>query len=73
MKNHVVWHDGHVNRYDRNRLNKHKSGLVWFTGLSASGKSTIAHCVERELFHQNIRAYVLDGDNVRHGLNRAFL
>jgi len=42
---------------------------VWFTGLSASGKSTIAHSVEKELFHKSIRTYVLDGDNVRHGLN----
>ncbi len=69
MKNHVVWHDTAVKRSDRNRLNNHKSGLVWFTGLSASGKSTIVHNVEKELFAQGIRTYVLDGDNVRHGLN----
>ncbi len=69
MKNHVVWHDGYVNRADRNRLNDHKSGLVWFTGLSASGKSTIVHNVERVLFNRGIRTYVLDGDNIRHGLN----
>jgi len=50
-------------------MNKHKSGLVWFTGLSASGKSTIAHHVEKELYERGIRAYVLDGDNVRHGIN----
>jgi adenylylsulfate kinase len=68
-KNHVIWHNGHVNRADRNRLNNHKSGVVWFTGLSASGKSTIAHGVEKELFDRGIRAYVLDGDNIRHGLN----
>jgi len=68
-KNNVVWYDGYVKRQHRNRLNKHKSGLVWFTGLSASGKSTIAHCVERELFNLGIRTYVLDGDNVRQGLN----
>lgn len=67
--NHTVWHDSYIKRSDRNRLNNHKSGLVWFTGLSASGKSTIAHSVEKELFHKGIRAYVLDGDNVRHGLN----
>lgn len=67
--NHAVWFDGYVNRSDRNHLNNHKSGLLWFTGLSASGKSTIAHCVEKELFKKGIRAYVLDGDNVRHGLN----
>jgi len=66
---HVVWHECLVNRADRNTLNNHKSGLVWFTGLSASGKSTIAHAVEKELHDRGIRTYVLDGDNVRHGLN----
>jgi adenylylsulfate kinase len=50
-------------------LNNHKSGLVWFTGLPSSGKSTIAHLVEKELFQSGIRTYALDGDNVRHGLN----
>jgi adenylylsulfate kinase len=64
-----VWDDRFVKRDERNRLNNHKSGLVWFTGLSASGKSTIAHYVERELFKRGIRTYVLDGDNVRHGIN----
>ncbi len=68
-KNHVVWHDGLVKREDRNRLNKHRSGLIWLTGLSAAGKSTIANLVEKELFERGIRTYVLDGDNVRHGLN----
>jgi adenylylsulfate kinase len=67
--NNIVWHNGYVTRKHRNRLNNHKSGLIWFTGLSASGKSTIAHCVERELFELGVRTYVLDGDNVRHGLN----
>lgn len=67
--NHVVWHDEYVKRKDRNRLNNHKSGLVWFTGLSASGKSTIAHKIEKELFERGFRTYVLDGDNVRHGIN----
>jgi adenylylsulfate kinase len=69
MENYITWHDGYVSRQDRNRLNNHKSGLVWFTGLPASGKSTIAHLVEKELFNRGIRTYVLDGDNVRHGLN----
>ena len=50
-------------------MNNHESGLVWLTGLSASGKSTIAHAVEKRLFGQGVRTYVLDGDNVRHGLN----
>lgn len=69
MQNNVIWHQGAVTRGDRNGLNGHQSGLIWFTGLSASGKSTIAHAVEKELFDRGIRVYVLDGDNVRHGLN----
>ncbi|SPP99909.1 adenosine 5'-phosphosulfate kinase [Candidatus Sulfobium mesophilum] len=67
--NHVIWHECLVKRCDRNSLNKHQSGLVWLTGLSAAGKSTIAHAVEKELHDQGIRTYVLDGDNIRHGLN----
>ncbi|HET6514379.1 MAG TPA: adenylyl-sulfate kinase [Thermodesulfovibrionales bacterium] len=50
-------------------MNKHRSGIVWFTGLSTSGKSTIAHHLEKDLFDRGIRTYVLDGDNVRHGIN----
>ena len=69
MQNHIKWHNGFVNRQDRNKLNNHKSGIVWFTGLPSSGKSTIAHLIEKELFNSGIRTYVLDGDNVRHGLN----
>lgn len=65
----VVWHETLVSRDDRHRLNKHRSVLLWFTGLSASGKSTISHHLEKELFDRNIRAYVLDGDNIRHGIN----
>jgi len=67
--NHVVWHECLVKREDRNLLNNHRSGLIWFTGLSAAGKSSIAHGLEKELFDCGIRTYVLDGDNVRHGLN----
>jgi adenylylsulfate kinase len=69
MENHIKWHNGFVKREDRNRLNNHKSGLVWLTGLPSSGKSTIAHTVEKRLFDRGIRTYVLDGDNIRHGLN----
>ena len=69
MGEHVVWHETLVNRRDRNRLNKHKSGVIWFTGLPSAGKSTIAHHLEKELFDRGIKTYVLDGDNVRHGLN----
>jgi adenylylsulfate kinase len=67
--NHVIFHKACISRHDRNSLNDHKSGLIWFTGLSASGKSTIAHNVEKELFKLSVRTYVLDGDNIRHGLN----
>jgi adenylylsulfate kinase len=67
--NHVVWHNGYVTRRDRNRLNRHKSGVLWFTGLPGSGKSTIAHRVEQELYKLKARVYVMDGDNIRHGLN----
>ena len=59
---------GEVLREDREKLNGHKSAVFWFTGLSGSGKSTIAHRVEKELFDRSMRAYVFDGDNVRHGL-----
>lgn len=65
----VIWDDRYVKRQERNHLNNHKSGFVLLTGLSASGKSTIAHHVERKLFDDGIYAYVLDGDNIRHGLN----
>jgi adenylylsulfate kinase len=67
--NHTVWHNGYLTMGKRNRLNQHDSGVIWFTGLSASGKSTIAHLIEKKLFNDGIRAYVFDGDNIRHGLN----
>ncbi len=66
--NNVVWHKARVTRGDRERLNGHRSGVLWFTGLSGSGKSTIAHAVEECLHKQGVRTYVFDGDNVRHGL-----
>ncbi len=69
MENNIVWHNGQVTRQDRQRLNRHRSCLIWFTGLPASGKSTIAHRLEKELFDRGIRTYVIDGDNVRHGLS----
>ncbi len=59
-----------VGRADHERLNGHKPAVLWFTGLSGSGKSTIANLVERELYERGIRTFLLDGDNVRHGLNR---
>ena len=67
--NNTVWHHATVNRELRNQQNRHKSIILWFTGLSGSGKSTIAHAVEEQLFKQGCRTFVLDGDNVRHGLS----
>jgi len=64
-----VWHHASVSRERRETLNQHKSVILWFTGLSGSGKSTLAHAVEEELHQRKCRTYVLDGDNVRHGLN----
>ncbi|MBW2646023.1 MAG: adenylyl-sulfate kinase, partial [Deltaproteobacteria bacterium] len=66
--NNVTWFNGYVSREDREELHGHKGAVVWFTGLSASGKSTIAHLVEKELHRRGCSTYVLDGDNVRHGL-----
>ena len=59
-----------VGRAERERLNGHKPAVLWFTGLSGSGKSTIANLVERQLYDRGVRTFLLDGDNVRHGLNR---
>ena len=59
-----------VDKASRSRLNAHKPVILWFTGLSGSGKSTIANIVERELHARGVHTYMLDGDNVRHGLNR---
>lgn len=67
-KKHIIWHKGEINREHRWALNKHKSALIWITGLPASGKSSIAHALESTLIYNKIRAYVLDGDNIRHGL-----
>jgi len=64
----TVWHNATVTRQRREALNNHKSVILWFTGLSGSGKSTLAHAVEEQLHQKGCRTYVLDGDNVRHGL-----
>lgn len=64
----VIWHHATVTRRRRENLNGHKGVLVWFTGLSGSGKSTLAHALEEVLHKKKCRTYVLDGDNVRHGL-----
>ncbi|MBK7389984.1 MAG: adenylyl-sulfate kinase [Bacteroidetes bacterium] len=65
----IVPQNYRISKNDRRELNGHGSVIVWFTGLSGSGKSTLANAVEQELFKQGIRTYVLDGDNIRHGLN----
>ncbi len=64
----VVWHNATVTRERREDLNGHRGGLFWFTGLSGAGKSTLAHTVEEQLYNEGFRTFVLDGDNVRHGL-----
>jgi len=65
----IVPHKGRITKEDRRRLKGHKSVILWFTGLSGSGKSTIAHALEEELYKRGIHTYILDGDNVRSGLN----
>ena len=65
----TIYHNATVTRERRNQLNDHKSAVIWFTGLSGSGKSTLAHSVEEELHNLDCRTFVLDGDNVRHGLS----
>jgi len=68
MKN-IIYHKATVTRKRRNQLNDHKSVVIWYTGLSGSGKSTLAHAVEGKLFEQGCKIFVLDGDNIRHGLS----
>ncbi|MBS4194248.1 adenylyl-sulfate kinase [Lederbergia citri] len=66
----VTWHVQHVSKTDRQSLHGHKSVILWFTGLSASGKSTLCVEIEKRLFTLGMSTYVLDGDNIRHGLNK---
>ena len=66
----ITWHEGHVTREERARLLGQKGATLWFTGLSGSGKSTIAFTLEHALVQLGHLAYVLDGDNIRHGLNK---
>lgn len=66
----ITWHEGHVTREERATLLKQKGATLWFTGLSGSGKSTFAFTLEHALVQQGRLAYVLDGDNIRHGLNK---
>lgn len=66
----IFWVEGRVGRADRERMGGHRGATLWLTGLSGSGKSTLALALEHALFQRGCRTYVLDGDNVRHGLNR---
>jgi adenylylsulfate kinase len=65
----ITYHNATITRKSRNQLSNHKSVVIWFTGLSGSGKSTLAHSVEEELYKLGCRTFVLDGDNIRHGLS----
>lgn len=67
--NNITWHQHTVTREYREKLNGHRGCVVWFTGLSASGKSTVANMVEQKLYERGVRSFLLDGDNVRYGLN----
>ncbi|WP_176431515.1 adenylyl-sulfate kinase [Anaerovirgula multivorans] len=68
--NNIVWHDTNIKKEDREALLKQKGVVLWFTGLSGSGKSTVANAVEKKLFEAGRATYLLDGDNIRHGLNK---
>ncbi len=65
----IVWHQGNVTRDDREKILGHKGCTLWFTGLSGSGKSTVAVAVEKALWERGVSSFILDGDNIRHGLN----
>jgi adenylylsulfate kinase len=66
----VTWHHADITPEDRENQNGHKAVVLWFTGLSGAGKSTLAHAVENALFAKGCRTFVLDGDNIRHGMNK---
>jgi adenylylsulfate kinase len=67
---HIVWHQTTVSRAEREQISGHRGCTVWLTGLSGSGKSTIANMMEKALWERGVRSFVLDGDNIRHGLNK---
>lgn len=66
----VKWHQSSINKAERQKQHKHKSLIIWFTGLSGSGKSTIANALQYELYKNNVSVYLLDGDNLRLGINK---
>jgi adenylylsulfate kinase len=70
MSENVVWQKALIGKTDRQKRNGHKSFVIWLTGLSAAGKSTIANALEKELADLGVKTYLLDGDNIRHGLSR---
>ena len=70
MKENIIPHSYQISVEDRKNLNQHNSFLLWFTGLSGSGKSTIANVVEQELHKKGVKTYTLDGDNIRNGINK---
>ena len=70
QKENLIWHSTALKKEDRQKLHGHKSCVLWFTGLSGSGKSTLANKVEEKLHSLGVSTYLLDGDNVRHGLNK---
>lgn len=65
----IIWHPASITKMDRRKLNGHKSCVLWLTGYSGSGKSTLANELDRQLHTHKVRSYVLDGDNIRQGLN----
>ncbi|MBT3196443.1 MAG: adenylyl-sulfate kinase [Gammaproteobacteria bacterium] len=69
MSHSTIWHHATVTRDRRSRQNNHRSVVLWFSGLSGAGKSTLAHAVEEQLHLQGCKTFVMDGDNVRHGLS----
>jgi len=66
----IVWHHSTVSKDERESINGHRACTIWLTGLSGSGKSTVANLLEKALWERGVRSFVLDGDNVRHGLNK---
>jgi adenylylsulfate kinase len=70
MNQNIVWHEHRVNQNDRANAKNQKPCILWFTGLSCSGKSSVANAVEGILYQENKHTYLLDGDNIRHGLNK---
>lgn len=68
--NNIIWHLHHVSKKERSIQKKQQPCILWFTGLSGAGKSTIASAVEQKLFEMGHHTYLLDGDNVRHGMNK---